>query len=117
MIPAKSGLFARTELRPRRARRPSKSPLAGAKIPTGAPRIVDSAATAARRARADQLRDLIELSIKAARCKCDLLRGRDPGEEISCPRALFEGREEATTISALRARYETMIHALTEYAK
>jgi len=116
-IPAKSGLFARVDQRPRRARRATKSPLAGAKIPTGVPRLVDSSATSARQARRQQMRELICLAIGAARCKLELLAGRATAETIACPRALFEGRQAATTIADLRARYAQMIRDLAECAR
>jgi hypothetical protein len=104
----------------RRARRPSRSLLQGAKISTGSPCLVDSGPERARLNRQSARNAFLRGAIASARAKLDLFFGRADTDRVPCPEGVLVqapceescarcGGTGGVAIVDLRSRYRELI--------
>lgn len=105
-------LFSQSELRPK-LKSPGRDRRRRRRIPTGAPRVIESSADRAARAGTESWSAFLDAIARAAAVRLDLMKDRDGGALVDCPWARVVacdgfcrcGGSGAVTVEFLRDHY------------
>jgi len=117
-------LFSQSDLT-LKLRSPGRDRRRRRRIPTGAPRVVESSADRAARLGTESWASLLDVLSRASAVRLDLLKGRDGGTLIDCPWARVVACDETcrcggvgmVTIDLLRDHYASLATEIARAAR